>query len=139
MQTPLEPASMRKSMQRRWLTRSSSPRSSNVVGATGKTPLNRAAGAITLLLPGHVRSVFGLHASELKSLPDTVTRAGIVDRPPYAFGCRGHVDVMDAVGTKRVDDGVHHRRQGSRATGLAAALDAEDVGRRRYRMAVLME
>src|SRR6266849_5935991 len=107
MQTPLEPASMRKSMQRRWLTRSSSPRSSNVVGTTGKTPLNRAAGAITLLLPGQVRSVFGLHASELKSLPDTFARASIVDRPPYAFGRRRPVDVMDAVGAMRVDEGIH--------------------------------
>jgi len=38
MQMPLEPASIMKSMQRRWPSRSSSPRSSKMVGATGKTP-----------------------------------------------------------------------------------------------------
>ena len=38
MQMPCEPASIMKSMQRFWLSRSSSPDSVKVVGATGKTP-----------------------------------------------------------------------------------------------------
>ena len=43
MQRPFEPASIMKSRQRRWLSRSSSPSSRNVVGTTGNTPLNRGA------------------------------------------------------------------------------------------------
>ena len=35
---PLLPASIMKSMQRFWLSRSSSPDAVKVVGATGKTP-----------------------------------------------------------------------------------------------------
>src|SRR5882672_6505515 len=46
MQRPLEPASMRKSMQRRWPARSSSPLSSKIVGATGNTPAKRGAAAM---------------------------------------------------------------------------------------------
>src|ERR1700730_18636371 len=46
MQMPSEPASTRKSMQRRWLSRSSPPRSSNVVGATGNTPFSAADAAM---------------------------------------------------------------------------------------------
>src|SRR5579885_111305 len=46
MQMPVEPASIRKSMQRRWLSRSRPPRSSKVVGATGNTPLSAGRGGI---------------------------------------------------------------------------------------------
>ncbi len=39
MQSPVEPASIMKSTQRFWLSRSSSPDSVKVVGTTGNTPL----------------------------------------------------------------------------------------------------
>jgi len=38
MQNPCEPASIMKSIQRRWPSRSRLPRASKMVGATGKTP-----------------------------------------------------------------------------------------------------
>ena len=41
MQRPFDPASIMKSTQRFWLSRSSAPPSSKVVGTTGKTPLCR--------------------------------------------------------------------------------------------------
>ena len=45
-----------------------------------------------------------------------------------------HVDMADAAVAERVDHRIHHRGERAGAAGLAAALDAERVGRCRRRM-----
>src|SRR5712692_1666629 len=56
----------------------------------------------------------------------------VPDRPPNPFGCRRHLDVLDAEMRERVHDRVGDRRHGADAAGLARALDAERVGRGRH-------
>ena len=45
------------------------------------------------------------------------------DRMPDFLGCRRHVDMGDAEGAERVDDGVHDRGERADIAGLAGALD----------------
>jgi DNA-binding transcriptional LysR family regulator len=64
MQMPSEPASIMKSRQRRWPSRSSSPRSVKMVGATGNTP-RLAIGAIMGAIPECVVPALNqLHAGQ---------------------------------------------------------------------------
>src|SRR5258708_7088650 len=61
---------------------------------------------------------------------------GVLDRLPYALrGCR-HLDIGNAEIRKRIHDRIHHRGERAGATGLAATLDAERIGRRRNRQAL---
>ena len=54
-----------------------------------------------------------------------------LDGGPHVLRAGGHRDVADAETGQRVDDGVDDGRGGADRAGLADALDAERVGRRR--------
>ena len=67
------------------------------------------------------------------SVPAVSARAAAraVDRVPHVQRAGRHRDVTHAEPGQRVDDRVDHRRRGADRAGLADALDAELVGRRR--------
>src|SRR5271169_4190409 len=78
----------------------------------------------------------------------TLPSAGIVsvsaslrraDRAPDFFGGRWHVEMGDAEGCQRVDDGVHDGGECADIAGLARTLDTQWVGLGRHRVLVHLE
>ena len=63
----------------------------------------------------------------------------LLDRAPQAFGRQRHLDMADAERLQRVDDGVGDRRRRADRAGLAAAFDAERIGRARRRLEAEIE
>jgi len=51
-----------------------------------------------------------------------------LERLPDALGCCRHVKMANAARAEGIDDGVHHRRQGTGAARLAATLGAKQIG-----------
>src|SRR3954454_891352 len=112
MHRPFEPASIMKSRQRRWLSRSSSPSSRSVVGTTGNTPLNR--GAIVWLMqtspelvatfPSRCSRTYGptclprIEETRLRQLPLSV----IVTRDRRAAASDQEVEIDPLVGLQDV-------------------------------------
>src|SRR3954454_5033200 len=112
MQRPFEPASIMKSRQRRWLWRTNSPSSRNVVGTTGNTPLNR--GAIVWLMqtspelvatfPSRCSRTYGptcpprIEETRLRQLPPSV----IVTRDRRAAASDQEVEIDPLVGLQDV-------------------------------------
>jgi hypothetical protein len=60
----------------------------------------------------------------------------LIVRAPATARCTGssgwHVDVVDAERCERIEDGVDYGLRRGDAAGLARALDAEGLGRRRF-------
>src|SRR5439155_9364926 len=63
-------------------------------------------------------------------------RPRVLNRAPHAVGGRGHVELSDADGREGIDDRVHDDGQGPDRAGLARALGAHRIERRRYRIAL---
>src|SRR6185295_18870873 len=75
-------------------------------------------------------------AATSRSTPFTST---IMHRLPYPGGGKREIEMVYSERAQRVDHRVGHRRQRAGGAGLARALHAERIGRRRHRMVVQLD